>query len=224
MKRFGGFEFDAATRRLRRDGVDIHLAPKAFELLALLVEASPHVVAKRELHARLWPGGTVADATLVALIKQLRRALNDHDRHTRLIRTVHRVGYALESATSRRERPAPGAPECWLMAGQRRLPLPAGESIVGRDTAAQVRLEDAGVSRRHARIVVDGKGARIEDLGSKNGTFLGDQRLTAEPVALRDGCKLMFGTVAMVYRESDRGMPTLTHFGDRLDTATGPRG
>jgi DNA-binding winged helix-turn-helix (wHTH) protein len=217
MKRFGVFEFDAVTRRLRRDGVDIHLAPKAFELLGLLLEASPRVVAKRELHARLWPGGTVADATLVALVKQLRRALHDHDRRARLIRTVHRVGYALEG--SRRERPAAGAPQCWLAAGQRRMPLVAGENIIGRDTAAQVRLEDAGVSRRHARIVVSGKGAQVEDLGSKNGTYLGGQRLESVPAALRDGVQLVFGTVPVVYRESDRGMPTLTHFGDHVDTA-----
>jgi DNA-binding winged helix-turn-helix (wHTH) protein len=42
MIRFGTFEFDAQTRRLRREGVEIHLSPKAFELLALLVDAAPH--------------------------------------------------------------------------------------------------------------------------------------------------------------------------------------
>src|SRR6187399_579668 len=97
MIRFGTFEFDSQARRLRRDGVDIHLSPKAFELLGLLVDAAPRVVAKRELHSRLWPGGSVADATLVALVKQLRRALDDRDRQAPLIRTLHRVGYAMES-------------------------------------------------------------------------------------------------------------------------------
>ncbi|MEY2854213.1 MAG: Oxoglutarate dehydrogenase inhibitor, partial [Pseudomonadota bacterium] len=104
MVRFGAFEFDAVSRRLRRDDIDIHLTPKGFDLLGLLVDAAPRVVAKRELHDRLWPGGAVADATLVALVKQLRRALDDHDRESRLIRTVHGVGYALESPLTRRER------------------------------------------------------------------------------------------------------------------------
>jgi DNA-binding winged helix-turn-helix (wHTH) protein len=212
MIRFGTFEFDAQTRRLRREGVEIHLSPKAFELLALLVEAAPRVVAKRELHAKLWQGGAVADATLVALVKQLRRALDDHDRQAPLIRTVHRVGYALESAVVRRERVLSGPTGCWLMAGQRRLPLVAGENIVGRDATAQVRLDDPVVSRRHARIAVNGTGSQIEDLGSKNGTFIDGKGLEARPVTLRDGNRIAFGTVMVTYRESGGGMPTLTHF------------
>jgi DNA-binding winged helix-turn-helix (wHTH) protein len=213
MVRFGAFEFDTVARRLRRDDADVHLTPKGFELLGLLVEAAPRVVAKRELHARLWPGGAVADATLVALVKQLRKALGDHDQPTRLIRTVHGVGYALEFPLTRRERAAPGAPERWLMAGQRRLLLVSGLNVVGRDAAAQVRLDDAVVSRRHAHIEVGGTGTLLQDLGSKNGTFLDGQRLASEPVALRDGSKLAFGTVQVIYREAGGGMPTLTHFG-----------
>jgi DNA-binding winged helix-turn-helix (wHTH) protein len=212
MIRFGTFEFDAQTRRLWRDGVDIHLSPKAFELLAVLVEAAPRVVAKRELHAKLWPGGAVADATLVALVKQLRRALDDHDRQAPLIRTVHRVGYALETPVVRRERVVSGPTGCWLMAGQRRLPLVSGENIVGRDATAPVRLDDPVVSRRHARIAVNGAGTLIQDLGSKNGTFIDGNRLETEPVALRDGSRIAFGSVLVTYRESGGGMPTLTHF------------
>jgi DNA-binding winged helix-turn-helix (wHTH) protein len=212
MIRFGTFEFDSVARRLRREGVDIHLSPKAFELLALLVEAAPRVMPKRELHARLWPGGAVADATLVALVKQLRRALDDHDRQAPLIRTVHRVGYAMESPVVRRERVVSGPTGCWLMAGQRRLPLVAGENVVGRDVTAPVRLDDPVVSRHHARIAVSDSGTLIEDLGSKNGTFIDGQRLDAKPVALRDGNRIAFGSVLVTYRESGGGMPTLTHF------------
>jgi DNA-binding winged helix-turn-helix (wHTH) protein len=213
MVRFGAFEFDAETRRLRRDGADIHLTPKAFYLLALLLEAAPRVIGKRELHEKLWPGGAVADATLVALVKQLRGALDDHDRGAPLIRTVHRVGYALESQLTRRERLSPGVMARWLMAGQRRLPLLAGENIVGRDTAVQVRLDDPAVSRLHARIVVSGSSALLQDLDSKNGTFLDGQRLAATPMPLRDGSQIAFGTMLAIYRESGSGIPTLTHVG-----------
>jgi DNA-binding winged helix-turn-helix (wHTH) protein len=212
MVRFGAFEFDAETRRLRRDGADIHLAPKAFDLLGLLLKAAPRVIGKRELHEKLWPGGAVVDATLVALIKQLRRALDDRDRRAPLIRTVHRVGYALEFPLTRGDPISHGVLR-WLMAGHRRLPLVAGENIVGRDAAVQVRLDDPAVSRRHARIVVSGSGAVLEDLRSKNGTFLDSLKLAATPVPLRDGSELAFGTVLATYRESGSGMPTQTHLG-----------
>ena len=211
--RFGKFEFDAVTRRVRSEGADVHLAPKAFDLLAALLDGAPRVVSKRELHARLWPGGVVADATLVALIKQLRAALDDHDRSAPLIRTVHRVGYALEMPTARRARALPTATARWLTWGQRRLPLATGENIVGRDEAASVRLDDPMVSRRHARILVSGSGALVEDLGSKNGTFIEGEPIAAGPKPLRDGVQLAFGTVLVVYGESGSGMPTLTHVG-----------
>jgi DNA-binding winged helix-turn-helix (wHTH) protein len=214
MMRFGRFEFDPVTRRVRREGVDIHLTPKSFELLAVLLDGAPRVVSKRELHARLWPGGVVTDATLVALIKQLRAALDDRDRAAPLIRTVHRVGYALEIPLAAHREPAlPSVAACWLALGQRRLSLATGENIVGRDEAASVRLDDPMVSRRHARIVVSGSGALIEDLGSKNGTFIDGQPIASGPMPLRDGIQLAFGTVLVTYSESGNGMPTLTHLG-----------
>ena len=211
--RFDGFEFDPVTRRVRCEGVDIHLTPKAFELLAALLDGAPRVVSKRELHARLWPGGAVADATLVALIKQLRAALDDRDRAAPLIRTVHRVGYALEAPLTRSDSAMPVVAACWLTVGQRRLSLVAGENIIGRDDVARIRIDDPVVSRRHARILVSSAGALIEDLGSKNGTFIDGRPVPAGPVPLRDGIQLAFGTVLVTYRESGTGMPTLTHVG-----------
>lgn len=215
MMRFGRFEFDPVTRRVRRDGADIHLTPKAFELLTVLLEEAPRVVSKRELHGRLWPNGMVADATLTALVKQLRRALEDHDRAAPLIRTVHRVGYALEIPLTDREPATSGVVACWLTLGQRRLSLVSGENIVGRDSAADVRLDDPAVSRRHARILVAGSGTLIEDLGSKNGTLIEGRPVTA-PAALRHGIQLAFGTVLVTYCESGTAMPTLTHAGPAL--------
>jgi DNA-binding winged helix-turn-helix (wHTH) protein len=213
MMRFGRFEFDAVTRRVRCEGVDIHLAPKAFDLLGALLDGAPRVVSKRELHARLWPGGVVADATLVALIKQLRAALDDRDRAAPLIRTVHRVGYALDIPPARGEPATPAVAARWLTLGQKRLSLAIGENIVGRDEAATVRLDDPMVSRRHARIVVSASGAHVEDLGSKNGTFIDGQPIAAGPMPLRNGIELAFGTVLVVYGESASGVPTLTHAG-----------
>lgn len=213
MERFDTFEFDAVTRRVRRDGVDVHLAPKAFDLLAALLDAAPRVVTKRELHARLWPGGVVADATLVALIKQLRAALDDRKRAMPLIRTVHRVGYALDIPSGRREPATPSVATHWITLGQRRLSLVSGENIIGRDEGAGIRIDDPMVSRRHARILVSASGAVVEDLGSKNGTFIDGRPLAAAPTPLRHGIQLAFGTVLATYGESRSGMPTLTHAG-----------
>lgn len=213
MKRFGRFEFDAVTRRVRCEGVDIHLAPKAFELLAALLDAAPAVVSKRELHARLWPGGVVTDATLVALVKQLRAALDDRSSDAPLVRTVHRVGYALDIPPAGREAAVPPVAARWLTLGQRRLSLAAGENIVGRDEGASIRIDDPMVSRRHARILVSAAGAQVEDLGSKNGTFIDGRPIAAAPMPLRHGIQLAFGTVLAIYGESGDGMPTLTHAG-----------
>jgi DNA-binding winged helix-turn-helix (wHTH) protein len=213
MKRFGKVEFDPVTRRVSCEGVEVHLPPKAFDLLEALLDAAPRVVSKRELHARLWPGGVVADATLVALVKQLRAALNDRDRAAPLIRTVHRVGYALNIPPERREPPGPSVAARWLNLGRRRMPLAPGENIVGRDEAAGIRLDDPMVSRRHARIMVNASGALIEDLGSKNGTFVEGRQIAAGPTPLRDGIQVAFGTVLVIYGESGNGMPTLTHAG-----------
>src|SRR6516164_6861604 len=94
LTKFGAFELDTGQRLLRRDGAEIHLTPKAFDLLVLLIEHAPLVVAKEALHRAMWPTTFVSDATLVGLIKELRRALDDHDREAPIIRTVQRVGYA----------------------------------------------------------------------------------------------------------------------------------
>lgn len=210
MPRFASFELDSARRSLTRDGAERHLTPKAFQLLELLVGAAPRVVTKDELHERLWPRGIVSDASLIGLVKELRRALDDHDRDAPLIRTVHRVGYSLACALEAQTEVAPAASDCgWLVSEERRMPLTAGENVVGRDPSANVWLDYDTVSRRHARIVADAGGARVEDLGSKNGTRVGDQPCVGA-VLLRDGDRLWFGSVALVYRAARSSQATAT--------------
>jgi DNA-binding response OmpR family regulator len=60
--RFGAFVIDSGRRQLTRNGVEVHLTPKAFDLLVLLVEESPRVIRKDELHARLSAGAAYASA------------------------------------------------------------------------------------------------------------------------------------------------------------------
>jgi DNA-binding winged helix-turn-helix (wHTH) protein len=207
MARFGSFEFDAARRRLARDGREVHLKPKAFDLLALLIEAAPRVVPKAELHERLWPRGIVSDATLVGLVKEIRRALGDRGSAAPLIRTAHRVGYAFDAPLE--AAPRPTATRRWLVASGRRVVLAAGENLIGRDPDASLQLEHSTVSRRHARITVGDARAVLEDLGSKNGTCVGDTPLSGK-VDLRDGDRLSFGRIVVTYREAPDGPSTAT--------------
>lgn len=208
VARFGTFAFDSDRRQLTREDRDIHLTPKAFDLLALLVAEAPRVVRKAELHERLWPGTFVSDATLVGLVKELRRALDDRSPSAPIVRTAHGVGYAfaapviaVASAGSNVAR--------WIVAGGRRIALRDGENVIGRDPIAEVFLDATGVSRRHARILVSDTEAVLEDLGSKNGTKLREQPVPSR-IALHDGDTIAIGPIVVVYHASASGISTET--------------
>jgi hypothetical protein len=208
MVEFGTFALDADCRHLLRDGVPIHLTPKAFDLLSLLVASAPRVVTKQELHRHLWPRTFVSDATLAGLVKEIRRAIRDCDRAAPLIRTAHRVGYACCVDL------APAQPVArmwhWLVFHDRRVALHAGRNVVGRDPRSDVRLDSSAVSRCHAQITIAGVEAQLEDLGSKNGTRVSGLSLEGGAV-LCDGDRVTFGAVAAVYRNSGSGLSTETH-------------
>jgi DNA-binding winged helix-turn-helix (wHTH) protein len=206
--RFGAFTLDADQRQLTSDaGGELHLTPKAFDLLALLIEEAPRVMRKAELHEKLWPGSFVSDATLVGLVKEIRKALNDPG--APLIRTAHGVGYAFAGVLERVTLPRKSALARWIVAGARRISLNDGENVVGRDPACAVWLDTGGVSRRHARVLVSEDDAFIEDLESKNGTTLDDKPVTGR-VKLRDGDRIQVGPILIVYHVSASGISTET--------------
>jgi DNA-binding winged helix-turn-helix (wHTH) protein len=204
---FARFLLNTESRELRSDNTPIHLTPKAFDLLALLVSEAPRVVPKAELHQRMWPDTFVSDATLVGLIKEVRKALHDEKSGT-LIRTAHRVGYACAVEVHCNPRSKPSATR-WLVVGGRRITLEDGVHVIGRDPGSDVWLDVAGVSRQHARLVVHQRRTTIEDLGSKNGTLLGDDPVTT-PVELRDSDRIDLGSTVLVFRESATSLSTET--------------
>jgi DNA-binding winged helix-turn-helix (wHTH) protein len=170
--RFADFVFDAGSRELRGPGGPRRLSPKAFECLGALLERRPEVVARAQLQDRRWPKTFVADTSLRRVIAEIREALGDDERKPRFIRTVRGFGYAFCGAIED-ERAAPraaGDAACRLEWGHREIPLREGENVLGRTDDAVVWIDSPRVSRRHARIVVSGGAATIEDLGSKNGT------------------------------------------------------
>jgi pSer/pThr/pTyr-binding forkhead associated (FHA) protein len=81
--------------------------------------------------------------------------------------------------------------------------------VLGRDPDADVFVDMPNVSRRHARIVVDGAAATIEDLGSKNGTFVRGLRI-ASPTPLVDSDEIRLGSVRVLYRAVVGPASTLT--------------
>jgi DNA-binding winged helix-turn-helix (wHTH) protein len=194
---FGPFELNLQTRQLARDGQELHLSTKAFDLLAALVAERPNVISKAVLQQRLWPETFVAEANLSNLIAEIRQALDDSSREPLYIRTVLRIGYAFCAETTV-PRAAPAAP-CWIEWGQHRFPLDAGEHVIGRDPDVSIRIDASTVSRRHARIVVGVAGAVLEDFGSKNGTFHGGVKV-ASPVALADGDSIRIGSQVLTFR------------------------
>jgi len=199
---FGRFVFDAGRHQLLADGTDVHLSLKAFALLTLLLDERPWVVTKSEIHQGVWPGVFVSDSTLNSVVAELRSALGESAHDPVFIRTVHGVGYTFAREATDPDTAAvpPALPaDCWLAAGERRIPLQEGENIVGRECHAAVPIDDLSVSRRHARLVVTGGRATVEDLGSKNGTFVGGMPTTGQ-VALEDGARIQFGAAVLTFR------------------------
>jgi DNA-binding winged helix-turn-helix (wHTH) protein len=196
--RFGPFTVDTDTRQLLRGESELHLSTKAFDLLCGLVEHRPKVMDKTELQSRIWPDTYVVEANLNVLIAEIRRVLDDDARQPRYVRTVHGVGYAFCGTVA--DAPQPQAPTlpCWLSTAERIYRLSDGETIVGRDPGCQIWLDEPSVSRRHARIVVDGGSRRLwlDDLNSKNGTLRGTS-LVSDRVELMDGDVLTFGSVEL---------------------------
>ena len=108
--RFGEFIVDFETRQLLRDAHPVHLTPKAYQLLVLLVEAQPRALSKDELQQGLWPSTFVDEANLSVVVAELRSALGDDARQPRYVRTVHGFGYAFAATVARDQpTPAPGS-------------------------------------------------------------------------------------------------------------------
>lgn len=198
--RFGDCVLDSETRELSRAGARVHLSPKAFDLLGLLLELRPKAIPKSEVHRRLWPGTFVSDGTLTSLVAEVRSAIGD-TRGARLIRTVQRFGYAFSGEA---ESTGPGVRATQFahrLFGRhgKEIALEEGETVLGRDRQSTIFLDSGRVSRRHARIRIDGEQATIEDLESSNGTTVRGDRISA-PEPIRDGDVIGLGGIELTYR------------------------
>ncbi len=96
--RFENYELDAVFYKLRRDGVDLHIEPKVFDLLVYLAQRYNQLVSKEEIYAHLWPEQYVSDSALTYTIREARKAIGDSGRTQRVIKTIHGRGYRLIAA------------------------------------------------------------------------------------------------------------------------------
>lgn len=207
---FDDLALDDDTRQLWVAGRHVHVSPKAFGLLALLIRHRPRVVSKNEIHEHLWPGTFVSASSLPSLISELRTAIGDGGRTARLIRTVHGYGYAFQGEAGLADAgPESTRPDGWLVGDGVEVTLARGEHVLGRDGPDAIALKSGTVSRRHARIVVGEAGAVVEDLGSKNGTYVNDRKVQG-PTPVADGDRLRFGSLLLVFRQARHAETTET--------------
>ena len=192
--RFGPYVLDLESRQLLRGDDVVHLSPKAFELLSILVSHRPKALSKSDLQERLWPGTFVVEKNLANLVSEIRDAFGDDPANPRFIRTVHRFGYAFRETVPRGEtgRPASRGGDVsfrlkWMNG---RVTLEEGEHVIGRDpdTSMKGPLESRHTSseradaREHARrIAIRARAARRR---SRDANGFGDP-VSALPHRLR---------------------------------------
>jgi DNA-binding winged helix-turn-helix (wHTH) protein len=198
---FGEFVLDSGTRELLRNGQLVHLSPKAFHLLELLVACAPAALSKTDLQERVWPDAFVVEANLSHLVGELRAALGDDPAEPHYIRTVYGFGYAFKERPAPMGARAPGSHDlvCVLKWTDGRVVLMRGDYVIGRDPGADVVVESSTVSRRHARLSVGNETVTLEDLASRNGTFVGERRVQGS-TPLSDHDEITVGAVPMYVR------------------------
>jgi DNA-binding winged helix-turn-helix (wHTH) protein len=187
------------ARQLTRAGVEVPLEPKMFTLLGVLIQRRPAVVSYQELDELLWPKVYVARTSLTRLVSELRTLLGDDSSNVRIIRTVHKTGYAFtaEVKLTGEARHAPAAMlRLW---NGRSLPLREGVNVAGRDAACEIVVDATTVSRRHACFTISAGLVTVEDLGSSNGTFVNAAPISSA-TRLADGDEIELGKAILTLR------------------------
>mgnify|MGYP003587273388 CR=1 FL=1 len=193
--RLGDLSYDGSRRLLHRGAEEIHLSPRGFRLLTLLLERHPDVVPKAELRGTLRPDGPETEGGLTALASEVRHALSRSGAEGVRLRTVRGFGYAIEGPIEE----VPGRVRHVLVRGRQEVDLGPGVNTVGREREVAVRIGHRSVEHLHARIVVTDDEAELEDVAGRGSTYRGADPVVHR-VVLHDGDEIRVGEVVLTYR------------------------
>jgi DNA-binding winged helix-turn-helix (wHTH) protein len=147
--RFSEFTLCPQRRLLVREGREVPLIPRYFDLLVLLIERRREAVHRREIFDRVWADAIVSESALSQAVRTIRRTLGDDSREPRFIRTVSRHGYRFvfpdvieEEDDAAWEAPLPASPDAVpLDEALHDAALP--ESVLPGEPPADAALPDA---------------------------------------------------------------------------------
>ena len=194
--KLGEWLVEPDLNQIRRGDEEIRLEVKIMELLAYFARRGNRLLTRRELIDGVWDTEFICDNTLTHAVAELRAALGDDCKSPAYIETIHRRGYRLKAEVMTLEdRPVAesGRPSRYrIVDAARSIQLREGTNLIGRAPEATVRIDSIWVSRDHARILVDQLSASIEDLESRNGTFLNGTEVV-RPMRLAAGDTIFLG-------------------------------
>jgi DNA-binding winged helix-turn-helix (wHTH) protein len=209
----GDWLVEPTLDRITRDGREVRLRPRATDVLTVLALASGKLVSKRELMDEVWRTEFIGDHALTQVIAELRAALGDDARNPAFIENIPRRGYRLVAAVTpvaeSSVAPTGATMPFKLETEDGPRSLLQGSNVIGRTDDADIRIDKTEVSRCHATITIQGTTAVIEDLGSKNGTFVNGRQLDG-PTTLTNGDEIWIGRSVARMRFLIEGEPTKT--------------
>ena len=207
---FGSFCLDTRAGELRRNDERVPLTPKVFQLLLILLQNPGRLIAKRELLDKIWGDTNVEEGSVTRAVTRLRSALTDNASRPQYVQTVPRRGYRFLAAVQK----VPAGDiarqsRFEVVEGGRRHALIEGDNVLGRAEDCEVSLPLASISRHHAVITVDGNRITVQDLHSKNGTFIRGRRVDGV-VDIGDGDQIRLGSVTVILASESADLSTLT--------------
>ena len=201
---FDQFCLDSDRKELLRGGAPVHLTPRAFRLLEHLLRERPRAVSKRELLDQVWAGSIVEESNLKTLVLEIRSALEERGGSPAIIRTVYGFGYSFAATASESDVPEVAPALLLVRWPERDATLAEGGHLIGRRADCTVTIDHPSVSRVHARLLVSRASTTIEDLRSKNGTFVEGGRISAV-TELLPRCRIRIGEVEVELARLDGG-------------------
>jgi DNA-binding winged helix-turn-helix (wHTH) protein len=201
--RLGEWVVDPRANRVSQGTTTVQLEQRVMSVLLCLAENAGEVVTRQRLVDSVWDEGFVADNTVTHAIAELRKAFRDCARDPLFIETIHRRGYRLIAPVILDAPQADGynlEPVRFLaIFRETEYPLWQGEYLIGRDPECAITIPSMKVSRHHARITVEGPRTLLDDLESKNGTFLNGIRIECS-TAINGGDLIGIGRITETIR------------------------